>query len=1156
MECPKCGLEIDDNAMVCPNCKKVLKVICPICKAVNEGNICKKCGYVLVTKCNNCGKVNPTANKLCAKCKFPLEKSVILNEANSDDFVMLTLDFPNLSDIKDVLGSSKSFTKFKQRLDKIITDYLKPLGLRRQIIDKTYVIRFLKDYTFNGCVNSAVNSTVEILNLLTRMNCKLTKRKNISVRCNMFMLKKSVNDDPNDYKCDFNINMIYQKGKNEQQVLNSFQVITDSALFEVLEKNYKLNQLNSVMVDGVMKMYYELDVKDLIEIDPTLFEDEDDDNIQVPNFVQKLLLEQDKIDGEALIKAERPIDPDAIYDMKSIDFSDVSCSFIRTENIDVFNYIIDRLTAVPLGILSIKTDRLYAPYSLKVINEIEKLKLYNNIISITCYDEMKYSPYAFFRNLVSAIFEYTISQKLFNTNDFSAFASVDPKNMIRDLVTLTEREIKDAIDTRNEYFDLFLTLLKVIPNTLIFVENFEKIDASSFDVLKYLFEAFDQMKISYLISYDKNFSLHKKCHFLVSQSYYEEITLKPTPFDKIIDANKNYYKNILNDFYFNRIAKYSCGSILFLDIAIQYLLESEVYEFTNDGIVMVNPKTIIIPANLDKLMRRRLDLLKDEPQTIRFLASVVLLGSRVDIATIDSLGYENSDEIINKLSDLGYLYFYNNCMYFPNYNLLRDSVLSVMNKTDLQKTASELFEKVFDENMPSPVKSYLYTLLGDEDNAFKEWEKLARVNKSLGDFASYLNCSDEIIKILDSKKTEEDEEFNVEDYKFNLYENISENMYEYIPEKTQNIAENTLKELEKTTDTDKIVLLCSRMISGALASAEYTHALSLTHKVLSLIPNASINPEASNFNPYFLLMTLIHIEILFNMGALEDCIDIGYKILNVLNSSNIEQVKPSHMTVEKYKDMIADCVAYIALANVVQLKGNVSDFLNIAYSTLDFIPKSYDIFIGLEQLLLGQEVTYNKAGDDNFSKVISQIIAAFMNKESFAEDIHQAKLTAQRYHLNEIEIFCDLLIAFSYENINLPQKAISILYNIIKSSKDKGMYLVEHLGWYFLSEGNIREHRFDVAYGMLNNSLIQLEKYGKTSDYILMLFRYNMFKVFMYRGIADKAQICLNQAVYISQKYGIKFEFDIDPEHYVYETDDLQEPVEEPAVEVTQESEE
>lgn len=1143
MECPKCGLEIDDKTIVCPNCKKVLKVVCPICKTINESNTCKKCGYVIVTKCHNCGKINPTANKKCAKCKFSLEKSVILNEANTDDFVMLTIDFPNLSEMRDMLGSVKLFNKFKVNLDKVIADYVKSIGLRRQIIDKTYVIRFDKDYTFNGSVNTAVNSAVEILNLITRLNCKLTKKKNTSVRCNMFLMKKSVEDDPNNYSSGFNISMIYQKSKDEQRVLNSFQVITDTPLFEALEKNYKLSPLNSVLIDGEMKMFYELDLKDLVEIDQSLFEDEEEDEVKIPNFVQNMLLEQDKIDGEVLMKIETPPDPDAIYDIETINFNEINCDFIRTENVDVFYHIVNKLQSVPRGILAIKTAPMYVPYSLKIINEIEELGIYNNIISITCYDEMKYSPYAFFRDLVSAIFEYTVSQKLFDQNDFSAFSNIDPENMIKDLITLSERQITDAIDTRNQYFDIFLTLLKVIPNTLIFIENFDKVDSSSYDVLKYLFEAFDELQISYLISYDKDFSLHKKSHFLITRPYYTEITLKPTPFERIIEENKNFYRNIMNDFYFHRIAKYSCGSILFLDIAIQYLIESGVYQYNEDSVEMVNPKTIIIPSNLDRLMRRRLNLLKDDPQTMRFLASVLLLGTRIDVATIDSLGYENAEEIINKLSDMGYVYFYNNCMYFPNYNLLRANLLEVMNKIDLQKIASELFSKVFVENMPSPVKSYLYNLLADESNAFLEWEKLAKVNLSLGDFSAYLNCSTEILNLLEKKKVTEESDEDIETYKLKLYENISDNLYEYVPEKTQDIAELTLKNLEKTTDIDKIISLCSKMIHGALASAKYTHALCLTHKVLSLVPNASIDPDAPNFNLYFLLMSLVHVEILFNIGAMEDCLDVGYKVLNVISDENMDKLKPEHMTEDQFKELVVGCVGYIALANVIQLKGNVKEFLDIAYSSLSFIPKSYDIIIQLQELIAGREVFISEdmTSDDKFSKVVYHIINAFINHknnyEEFAEEIYIAKLHSKARNLAQIEIFCDLLIGYTYINLNSYKKASSIIYKIIKSVKNQGMYLLQHLGWYFLSEMNIRLKKFDVAYGMLNNSIIQLERYGKASDFIILLFKYNMFKVMMFLGQVGKAQICLNQAYYITQKYNVKFDFDVTPEHYMWSGD-------------------
>lgn len=594
-------------------------------------------------------------------------------------------------------------------------DYTKSIGLRRQLIGKTYVIRCDKDYTFNSSAATAVKTAIELLNRITAMNCKLTQKKNASIRCNMFLLKRSIDSDPNDYQSGFNISLLNQNAKTkETKILNTFQVLTDDEVSDALDSEYKVSPLNSVMINDEMVMFYEVDLREFVKVEYP--EEEEEQEIEIPNFVQNMLIEQDKLDGQALNNLDSPGDPDAIYDIETINFDEINCEFMRTENIDVLFHILNKFQTIPKGILAIKTAELYKPYSLKVLNAAADTGKFNNIISLTCYDEMKYSPYSFFRDLVSAIFEYTVSQKLFFQNDFSMFASVDPDGLIRDLITLQQRGTDNTEDTRYVYFDIFLTLLQIIPKTLIFIEDFDKIDASSYDVLKFLFEAFEQLDISFLLTYNKDFSLHKDCHFLLSKPYYTEISLKPTPFEKMIEENKIYYRNILSNFYFQRIAKYSCGSILFIDIAIQYLIESGVYAADDDSIEMINPKTIIIPSNLDRLVARRLNLLQDDADAMKFLTSVVLLGTRIDMGTIESLGYENVNEIIEKLTNMGYMYQYNNCIYFPNYNLLRDNLLTTISKIYLKEVAEELFEKIFNPDMPSPVKAYLYGLLEDYDN--------------------------------------------------------------------------------------------------------------------------------------------------------------------------------------------------------------------------------------------------------------------------------------------------------------------------------------------------------------------------------------------------------------------------------------------------------
>lgn len=1152
MECPKCGLEIDDKAMVCPNCKKVLKLACPICKTINTSNTCRKCGYVIITKCNNCGKINQTITKKCKKCGFDTEKSVVMNESNTDDFVMLTIDFPNMDEMKTHLGSAKLLNKFKVNLDKIILDYTKSIGLRRQLIGKTYVIRCDKDYTFNSSAATAVKTAIELLNRITAMNCKLTQKKNASIRCNMFLLKRSIDSDPNDYQSGFNISLLNQNAKTkETKILNTFQVLTDDEVSDALDSEYKVSPLNSVMINDEMVMFYEVDLREFVKVEYP--EEEEEQEIEIPNFVQNMLIEQDKLDGQALNNLDSPGDPDAIYDIETINFDEINCEFMRTENIDVLFHILNKFQTIPKGILAIKTAELYKPYSLKVLNAAADTGKFNNIISLTCYDEMKYSPYSFFRDLVSAIFEYTVSQKLFFQNDFSMFASVDPDGLIRDLITLQQRGTDNTEDTRYVYFDIFLTLLQIIPKTLIFIEDFDKIDASSYDVLKFLFEAFEQLDISFLLTYNKDFSLHKDCHFLLSKPYYTEISLKPTPFEKMIEENKIYYRNILSNFYFQRIAKYSCGSILFIDIAIQYLIESGVYAADDDSIEMINPKTIIIPSNLDRLVARRLNLLQDDADAMKFLTSVVLLGTRIDMGTIESLGYENVNEIIEKLTNMGYMYQYNNCIYFPNYNLLRDNLLTTISKIYLKEVAEELFEKIFNPDMPSPVKAYLYGLLEDYDNERLQWEQLAQVNLSLGDFSSYLNCTNKILQILDKNNDPERQE-EIDTYKLQLYENISNNLYEYVPDKTAEIAEVTLKNMEKSTDIDKIIVLCNKMINGSLYAGNYTHALELTHKVLSLLPPSSLNPNDENFNSYFFLMSMIHIQILFNIGALVDALDVGYKVLNIINRDTIDKLKPEYMSKEDFIGFVTDSVGYVALANVLLLVGNVQEFLKIVRSDLDFIPKSYDIFITLQDLLHGvktnptvQQIDAN----DRFGGVILHTINAFVNftgdYKLFAEDIYRAKVIAKDNRLHQLELFCDLLIGYAYLQLESYKKADAIIYQIIKAANEKGMTTLLYIAWYVMSELHLRQHKYDVAFGIVNNSLIQLEKNNTTSEYLLMLFKYNMFKILMFKKQPDKAEICMGHAQYIAQKYGVNFIFDTDALHYIpIEEDNVEEAFTEP----------
>ncbi len=1136
MECPKCGAEIEKNALVCPNCKKVLKIICPVCKTVNTKNTCRKCGEVLVVKCAKCGKINLTKNAKCVKCGYSNEVSVIQGESNTDEFALLRIDFPNADLIKAKLGSNKLFTKFKTNLDNMIVSYLNTLKLRRQITKEgIYLIRFNNVYTMNSSANSAINATIQLANLITKLNVKLGKRTDVFLKCNFTIMKRFADGNPFDYDSGFQANILAQNNNKDLKALDFFQIITDEDFYEIYNEKYRLESLNSVLIDGSMKQFYEIDIKDLINIKEFLEQDNDDDSDggeDVPQFVQTSLIEQEKITQETL-EDEHEVPLNELYNANLIDFDEVNCAFYMTDNIRVLDNVVEVLNEVPKGVLAIKGADMYQPYTLKLLSTVDGLGIYQNIIPITCHDDMKYSPYSFFRDLISSIFEYTVSQKLFDKNDFSAFKFVDSSNLIKDLVTLTQRDMTNLEDTREKYFEVFLSLLQAIPDTLIYIENFEKIDSSSLFVLEQLFEHFEELNISYIVSCDKDFSLHKSAHFLLSRPYYTEITLRPSRFEDVIESDIDFYKNIMDDFYFQRIAKYSYGSTLFLDFAIQYLVESGVYSYGESSISMVNPKTIIIPSSLDELIKRRINLLKDDKRAIKFLTLVVLLGTRVDVKTIDTLGVQDWKSVADKLSQMGYLYLYNDCIYFSNYSLLRKNIMEILKPEDIQVISDELFANVFVDSMPNPVKIMLYELTGENHQTIIfEWEKLANINLSMGDFSSYLNCSDKIIQCLDKYSADWSKE-ELEKYKSSIYENIANNMFEYDPEQTREIADKTLENLQKTFKNKNFVDLCTKMIQGALYNGDYQYALTLTHKMLSVMENVSIDPSCENFDLNFLVMSMIHVKILFNIGAYNDCLDIGYNILNVLDRTKIEQIKYTVISKQEFKELIKECLAFIAIADVLSLKEDVSEFLDISAKLFDFMPPEYQIFIQLQNLIKGNPVQVPASGGNNiFTVIVWYFLRAFHNCKNnptnFAKEVYKAKLMAKNAGLYCFELFADLLIGYCYIQLNMMNKALSIIYKIIKVSQAKGLNAITHIAFYVMSILNIKQGRIDIACGVLNNSEVLMEKNGGVSDYLTVLNKVNLYKAYMLANDKEKAKICMTQATYIVQKYNLNFNLNID----------------------------
>lgn len=1115
MKCPKCNSEIDDKLLACPHCKKVLKLLCPACKTINKSNTCTKCGFTIISKCHQCGKINQTANEKCEKCGFSTHTSVAIASSNIDEFACITIEFPNFYDIKKALGSTKLFDKFKLRLDKLISNYAISAGVTRQLIDNIFVIRFNKDYSFHSSAFNAMNAAIEIQNLVTELNFKLNKTQNVTLQCKIAVLKRDINSKPNEYKSGFDIKLIYQNAP-EYKLLNNLQIITDNAVYEAVCEKFSLSSLSANFIKNEMVMFFELKLKKYIKI---------------PKETGKKDNEKDLLASLPQIpeEEEENFEQEPIYSVDAINFNELKCNFITTKACDIFDEISRKLKENNKNIINIKCDKHYAPKTIELINTLTQGD-FDHIFRVTCTEEMKFKPYGFFYELISSIYNYTVSTKKIPLIDFSNFTPIDESGFIKDLICLNKREFPHPEDIRYSLFDIFFNIFYSMSKTMIYVENADKIDDTSLEVLQIILSKFNEFDVSYTFVSDKNFSLHKQSHFLLANEAYTELSVIPVKFAQIIAKEVNKFEDILNTYNFKQISQYTKGNPEYFKNAILYLKDLNIINHQENKYTLISDESAIIPANFNELIQKRLINLAKNENLYKLFAKLLLIGPRIDFVTISLLKTENDTEMLKILFEKEYVYIHNSSVYIQNYAETKEIFFNLLSYETKKELAQDVLEKVFMGETYSPNDAILLNLLQKEKSEFLAWEKLSLLNASLGDFAAYLNCSIKFLKLIDNH-IDENSQKTIEEYKMEVYENLSNLLYKYTPDKIQNIAQIILENIEKTTDDKKVLNLCNKMLQGCLISGNYTYALRLAHKILSKFPSASLDPNSKLFHIGFFLVSLVKIEILFSIGDFKDCIEASDEILNAITSENISKLKPQHLSTGQFEELLYDTALFSAISRIILLRPDLSNFIEKTKTIFQHsgpMPQTFELLPHLEELIHGAQLSEIKeltGFEDKFAKIISCIITAFTQYKDdyhkFANAIYQAKLSSKMHNFHQMELFCDLLIGYSYFNLGENKKASLIYYNVLEISTKNGLKAVTYVAWYLIALLKYAENDIDIAFGVANNAIIQIEKDENSTEFLLYILKILMAKIFESRNENEASQFCLNHGIFIKDKYGL-----------------------------------
>ena len=1068
MECPKCHSVLDDNQTVCPVCHKVLLLECPNCHTIGESAVCSKCGYTLLVKCAKCSKINSTETSTCSKCKFPTATSLAYQECETDEFASIRVHFESLRKIRKLLKSQELYSKFFYKLKNLLIAQLKGVDCKFIIYGDNFVINMCKELSFATSSAKALRLAIKILNTFVDSNSKVYDEFAVPLGLTLTITKKSSEELQKLDRIENNVKLLTVK-KGSKRYLKGMQLVLDQYVCDSVNKDYKTDSLYTMEDDGQTTMFYEVLLDSYVLPPSSETEEPSMSPVAQKNIIQKSQEEEKDI-----------------YSFKVFDIN-AKCHFTKVTSTS----FIERLLTLDFKkndkILSIRSEE-----NSKVDNA-ELVKFFAEqgyrVLNVFCTEQLNYRPWGFFEALFKEYWQLSFYSGF---NDLSSL----PQNAIQrfkplfDLLYAKPAKSMTPEDGRFGYMEHWNSFLRVLGNVVIIVDGFENLDDTTLQTLELYFDKYMNIKPVFIFETTKELSVHSKIKSLLRTPCYTEFTITKTSIDACLASLKSDATDFIQSFYYEKIKEKFNGSYLYFENAIKYLEESGTLLDFEDKLIIKNNKSVVIPNSIKDLYKSRIKIFNKNTDASLMLAYLSILGGRVDFKTFETLEIKDVARNAKMLADAGLCYVNENILYLNNYNILSNVI-----DTGLKKNASAFLCKSIlsklGKGLDDTVAFNIMGRLGCYNEEYLTLWKNSVFALKTGDYDAYLKNCLGFLALVEHISADISEEV-IEENKKEVYNNILMCLYSYSPAKIYFIENILLIDAINQGDDEKIVKLSNLMLQGALITSNYTDALGLLHNILSRMKNPTLIVDGA-VNTKFLLFSLVNIEILYNIGDYRACADLANEILAVLTPEILEKVKPASFSINLFVSHLLETLRLSAFAKLFLLDDDLDEFFAKVTNSLAADLPEKECIVAIRDYLSGKVYsTGNIEAYTPFSKVVFLILQEFTALEGdykhFAQNIYQAKLLALDVQAKELELFCDLLIAYAYSKIGVPEKAEAIYNDVLLYAENSAMFMTIALAKYLLAKLRLEMGKPEETLLAINDTLAMLQKQENQAEIIYALF--------------------------------------------------------------------
>ena len=1056
MECPKCGNEVKETDKKCPYCNKVLLLECPVCHKFNRSSVCEECGNVIILKCHNCGTPGPNTGK-CRKCGFSTAKSVIMNEAETEEYACLAITFPNIEDLRPALKNKQIFNKFKKKLKQALFSYAKFQDNRCQLFGETYVIKYYKEFSFTSSVKKAVKSAIELLNKIGGISYKLKRGKNVRLHCKMTILKKTFETDKNEFNTGLNIKLI--KDTTEERYTDGLQLITDQYINNIISRDYTLEMIYSSQVGDELLMFYEFPLED--QIIPIVIEEKTEDRsiLKGPANLPKLKIfdDDDKLN-------------EILYGNKAIDIS-TQGQFLSVPAHNIFNTLDGILTSNTFVTLK-TTERRDLPTS-DVLNYLKNR--YPSVIHVVCKENFKYQPYTFFREMLAKLIHVDLKQEGVEQEISAGLSGIDKNGLFSNLLKNTPSDSYDPDTAFVTYVNELREFLSAQRNIVLFIENFDLMDETSLKVINDYISTLinsEDIAFSFIVTVRSDFSVYKNIPKLLHSPFYKEINVTKGDYAEFLSTIPEDIEEIKESFYIKKLEERCAGSLTYFKNELQYLRDSNVF-ITFENKLMINAeKTLVFPGTIQELLSQRFTSLPESEGLV--VAYTILMGGYAHFSVLAKLEIEKLDEAIASLINKSIVNFENEIVSVENLRIFEPALMKALSPEVIQTLINNI------THCTGFVDYNLLDIMGKDEEKLSRIYEVAMNSLLFGDFNAYLNCAKIYFSLIDKMDIKEGEPL---ERKNELYSILVNHLNRYPSAKVYSISKAILNNAISNNDDETIVNVSNLILDSALSGDDYVLAQQCIQNILTRILNPMLLSEGQDYTPQFILYSCIQAKIAFYLSHYNQCIAICEKILSTITPEFIADIQNNGIDKSQFVTYVMEILVFSAMSKIIICDGTLEEFLSEVKERVGSELLSSSFLLMLDKLLHNEDFD-NDAGlaSDVISIFITNMIQAFKNFSEgynvFAQNIYKAKLSVQNENMLFFSLLCDLFIGYSYQKINLEnpvswKKCETIYDDVLRISQKSGFNtLILLTNWFkatLLKDKDLLDDAYELAITVSNS---------------------------------------------------------------------------------------